>query len=287
MNSESDLEEILFKQDKPFRGMRILAIGDPHGDLAKIKRIPIKGIDLILVTGDLGKADAARKRFFENIKRKKEGLPELKEDTKYLRGAHYEIHNSTLDILKYLSKFAPVYTIQGNVGIPTRSKVKEEEEKHGIILPATREKMKKMPDVYLVKNSLRLIDGLRIGFLEYYLDNSWVKEFNQNRYKKKAKKQTERARRVLSRFSDLDIFICHQPPYGFLDKVSGKYGAPKDWQGKHAGGKAILDYIKRHQPPYVLCGHIHEGEGKARIGKSQVYNLGVAGHVVLNLHQNP
>ncbi len=263
--------------------MKILAIGDPHGDLAKIKRIPIKGVDIILVTGDLGKADAARKRFFENIQRKKDGLPELKEDAKYLRYVHYEIHDSTLNILNYLSRFAPVYTIQGNVGIPTASKVKEEKEKHGVILPATREKMKKMPNVHLVKNSLRLIDGLRIGFLEFYTDNSWVREFKRYDYMKKAKKQTDRARRVLKRFSDLDIFVCHQPPYGFLDKVSGKHGAPKDWQGKHAGGRAILDYIRKNQPPYVLCGHIHEGEGRAKIGKSQVYNLGVAGHVVLNL----
>ena len=49
--------------------MRILAIGDPHGDLSKIKKIPLKGVDLILLTGDLGKADLARKRYFENVER--------------------------------------------------------------------------------------------------------------------------------------------------------------------------------------------------------------------------
>jgi Icc-related predicted phosphoesterase len=42
--------------------MKILTIGDPHGDLEKIKKIPIKNIDLILVTGDIGKATLARKR---------------------------------------------------------------------------------------------------------------------------------------------------------------------------------------------------------------------------------
>jgi Icc-related predicted phosphoesterase len=45
--------------------MKILAIGDPHGDLKKIKKIPIEGVDLILITGDLGKADLLRKRVFE------------------------------------------------------------------------------------------------------------------------------------------------------------------------------------------------------------------------------
>ena len=81
----------------------------------------------------------------------------------------------------------------------------------------------------------------------------------------------------------MDILICHQPPYGFLDKVSGKYGAPKKWVGKHAGSKVILNYIKKYQPKYVFCGHIHEGEGKVKIGKTEVYNLGVAGHKIIEL----
>jgi len=55
--------------------MKILAIGDPHGDIKKIRKIPVNGIDLILITGDLGKSDFVRQKVFENIKRQKEGLP--------------------------------------------------------------------------------------------------------------------------------------------------------------------------------------------------------------------
>ncbi len=51
--------------------MRIIAIGDPHGDVAKLRKIPLKGIDLILLTGDLGKADLARKFAFMNIERQR------------------------------------------------------------------------------------------------------------------------------------------------------------------------------------------------------------------------
>jgi len=74
----------------------------------------------------------------------------------------------------------------------------------------------------------------------------------------------------------VDILVCHQPPYGILDKVTNK-AAPKHWLGLHAGSKVIFDYIKKQEPRYVFCGHIHEGEGRARIGKSEVYNLGVGG----------
>lgn len=43
--------------------MKILVIGDPHGNLEKIKKISIKGVNLILLTGDLGKADWQERGF--------------------------------------------------------------------------------------------------------------------------------------------------------------------------------------------------------------------------------
>ena len=100
---------------------------------------------------------------------------------------------------------------------------------------------------------------------------------------RKAKRQTGKARIVLNSFgSGLDILVCHQPPFGFLDKVSFP-GAPEHWQGKHAGSKVILDYIQEGQPRYVFCGHIHEGEGMKRIGKTEVYNLGVGGYKIIEV----
>jgi len=268
--------------------MKILAIGDPHGNLEKIRKIPMKGIDLILINGDLGKADFARKRFFENIKRKKEGLKELKYDGKSAKTAYKEIFDSTLNVLKYLSKFSSVYSLLGNVGdnMVKDSEVKKDEKKYKIKLPYLGREIKKIKNFHLAINRLRKLNGLKIGFLEYFTDESWVKEFKPSDYKKsmkKAKKETEKAKKILKNFKNLDILICHQPPYGILDKVSGKYGAPKNYIGKHAGSKVILDYIKKYQPKYVFCGHIHEGEGKAKIGKTEIYNLGVAGHKIIEL----
>jgi predicted phosphodiesterase len=40
--------------------MKVLVIGDPHGNIEKIKTIPLKRVDLIILTGDLGKADLMR-----------------------------------------------------------------------------------------------------------------------------------------------------------------------------------------------------------------------------------
>jgi len=263
--------------------MKVLAIGDPHGDLKKIKRIPIKNVDLILLTGDLGSADSMRKMAFKNIERKKKGLKKIEETSNRIRQMHMEIHNSTVNVLKYLSKYAPVYTIQGNVGLFTDSEAKEKIKKFGLKFPSTIKDIRKMGNVYLVKNRLKIINGLRIGFLEYFVDTNWVKDFKPSDYNKrmiKAKKQTEKAKKILNRFGKTDILVCHQPPYGFLDKVTFKQ-APKHWRGKHAGSRTILNYIKKKQPKYVFCGHIHEGKGKKMIGKTEVYNLGVGGHKIV------
>ncbi len=266
--------------------MKLLIIGDPHGALDKVRKISIKKVDLILLTGDLGKADLARKRHFENLKRKSTGLPKLEDDAKFIKQIHMEIHNSTINLLKYLSKFASVYTIQGNVGITTISQAKEDKEKYKVSVPCTRKMVDSMKNVYLVKNRLRLINGLKIGFLEYFIDTNWVEDFKPHNYKKlirKAKKETNKAKKILRRFGKIDILVCHQPPYGIMDKVSSKYNPPKNWIGKHAGSKIILEYIKKYQPKYVFCGHIHEGEGMKRLGKTEVYNLGVAGHKIIEM----
>lgn len=268
--------------------MKILAIGDPHGDLKKIKKISLKGIDLILITGDLGKSDFVRQKVFENIKRQKEGRPKLeltKLDTKRI---YSEIYDSTIDILNYFSKIAPTYSILGNIGTDMirDAEVRKDEKKFKVKLPYLKKGIGNLNNFYYVKNVLRNVNDLRIGFLEYFVNACWVQEFKPSNYAKrlsKAKKETDKSKRILNNFKNLDILVCHQPPYGYLDKVSSKYNPPKSWIGKHAGSKVILNYIKKYSPKYVFCGHIHEGEGRVKIGRTEVYNLGVAGHKIINL----
>jgi Icc-related predicted phosphoesterase len=237
--------------------MKILAIGDPHGKIPKIPR----DIDLILINGDLGKSDLARSLYLfkGKITKKKD------------KEAHDEIYFSTINLLESLSKKSEVYTIMGNVAQNWDKLLK---------------RIGKIKRVHVVKNSLRNISGIRVGFLEYFTDLCWVKEFNEKSKKKirRARKGTKKAERVLRRFGKLDILVCHQPPYGILDKV-GK-NAPNGWHGKHAGSKIILNYIKKYQPRYVLCGHIHEGKGKRKLGKTKIYNLGLAGKLILNVESS-
>ena len=88
----------------------------------------------------------------------------------------------------------------------------------------------------------------------------------------------------MNNFGSLGFLVCHQSPYGYLDETNHS-SVPKEWEGKHAGSKVILDYVKKFQPKYVFCGHIHEEEGKTKPGKTEIYNLGVAGHKIIDLEK--
>ena len=72
---------------------------------------------------------------------------------------------------------------------------------------------------------------------------------------------------TISHFSHTCV-VTHDPPYGtHLDRTSGK----------HVGSRAVLNFIKKHQPDILLCGHIHESKGKDYIGKTKAVNPGTFG----------
>ena len=65
-----------------------------------------------------------------------------------------------------------------------------------------------------------------------------------------------------------DVWVAHPPPYGCLDLVAGK---------AHAGWKRLTVIMEELQPPLILCGHIHESAGFARMGRTMVVNCAMGG----------
>lgn len=264
--------------------MKILAIGDPHGALDKVRRIPTKGVDLILLTGDLGSANLMRRMAFENVERRKEGLEEKEFSPRQRKKAFMEAYISSMEVVKYLAKFAPVFLIYGNVE-SSNSETKRLSKELELKLPFLTDDLNKIRNVSVINNRLRKFKGIRVGGLQYFVDTNWVRDFKPSNYRarmKNSKKETNKARKILKNWKNVDILLHHQPPYGVLDKVTFKQ-APKHWKGKHAGSKVILDYIKKYQPKCAFCGHIHEGEGNKKVGKTKVYNLGVAGYKIIEI----
>ncbi len=254
--------------------MRLLAIGDPHGS-EKVKEIPLKGIDAILITGDLGKSDLMRKYAFAHKGKKKSWVSY--EPKIIVREAFLEAYNSSLELLRYLAKKAPVYLIYGNVE-ESDSDTKKLSEKLNIKLPLLEQGIRTIENVHIINNRKVNLEGIAIAGSQFFVEEEWVKRFSPDdkRRMKRAKKETAKAKKFYSKLGYVDILLCHQPPYGILDKVTAEF-APKDWQGKHAGSKIILDYIRKHHPRYVICGHIHEGKGSKSVGNTEVINIGVAG----------
>ena len=73
-----------------------------------------------------------------------------------------------------------------------------------------------------------------------------------------------------------DIMVSHCPPHGILDIAFDDQG-----QERHIGSKALLDYIERHKPVLVVCGHAHGNIGS----KSVTHEASTTSTLVVNTAQ--
>ncbi len=71
------------------------------------------------------------------------------------------------------------------------------------------------------------------------------------------------AKAGVDRFS---ILVSHPPPYGLFDSVGPM----------HVGSRAVRKVVERKKPLMVICGHIHEYEGKEILDETLVVKLGPA-----------
>lgn len=69
------------------------------------------------------------------------------------------------------------------------------------------------------------------------------------------------------------IAVCHAPPHAtMLDRITNL---------RHAGSKAVRDFIRREQPRYFFCGHIHEAAGaQDKLGATSAMNVGKKGYLL-------
>lgn len=65
--------------------------------------------------------------------------------------------------------------------------------------------------------------------------------------------------------TDRKIVITHQPPFGFLDTL---------YNGEPSGSHCLRRFLEEQQPDLLLCGHIHEARGVARLGRTLGVNVG-------------
>ncbi|HOM18604.1 MAG TPA: metallophosphoesterase family protein [Thermoguttaceae bacterium] len=66
----------------------------------------------------------------------------------------------------------------------------------------------------------------------------------------------------------IHVVLSHVPPRDCkLDRT---------FLGRHVGSLALRHFVDQVQPDLVVCGHIHEGRGLDRIGRTWILNCGAA-----------
>ncbi len=264
--------------------MKIAAIGDPHGNLDKITKIPFEGVDIVLLTGDLGKTDMLRRQAMQYLSIPRPGPREKRSHAEGFRQAFLTAHETALKLAGYLAGCCPVFIVRGNADLSNYD-IRKFSRIFGIGLPFLYQCLSKIRGVRLIDNRVAVFKGLRIGGIKYFTDICWAEEFGLDgleKVKKRALQDTGKISRALGRFGSVDILLSHIPPYGVLDRVDSASVSPA-WIGRHAGSKTILEYIRKWQPRYVFCGHIHESEGFEKVGRTEVYNLGMGGYKIIEL----
>jgi hypothetical protein len=61
------------------------------------------------------------------------------------------------------------------------------------------------------------------------------------------------------------VVLSHQPPRGAQDKV---------YSGEAVGSLSLRRFIDDFRPQLLICGHIHEDRGLAKLGQTTVVNVG-------------
>ena len=221
---------------------KFLLIGDFEGVSKKLKKnVMNEDFDYILCTGDIVESKDWRKYIFKNWDKLSEGeeLEEIigKKVIKKLEKQDKLRLKEVTGFLRSLKK--KMITILGNWDeIVDTSKSKKS-------LSVVMTKKIKLKNISILAHS-----GYNAGSNEVSL----IK-----RLKKAAKK--------------VDIFLAHEPPLGVMDKVLFKK-SPR--YGEHLGIEYYTKYIKKYKPLVMVCGHMHEYQGKRKLGATWVINPGPA-----------
>jgi Icc-related predicted phosphoesterase len=137
--------------------------------------------------------------------------------------------------------------------------------------------IKQAKRVELVEGRVVDIDGFEMASTGWSNPTPW--ETYREEVEEKLGERIERVVAQVTAPPERTIFSFHCPPYG-----SGLDDAPElteSMELKYAGhapvpcgSKAVREAIERHQPTLSLHGHIHEGRGNARIGRTLCVNPG-------------
>ncbi len=259
--------------------IKFLIIGDLHGNIPKI-HINLNEIDAIIAPGDFCGDDIRNPKslltkLITFLEEKSIPFSELtpKLINQYFDYISYSKGRKVLEFLNSLNK--PIFIVPGNwdtryLGMNKNEKfyslftdlrnIKNLEHRKinfkGITLIGHGSTSSPEP---LEKQNIEDFET----FEEYELHEEIRKFFNKT-YKKLSK--------FIEKSNKPVIIISHNVPYKTkLDKI---INSKSKANGQHYGSIIVKNLIKKYQPLLTIGGHIHEGHGKTKIGKTTSINSG-------------
>jgi len=255
--------------------MKILAMGDFHGKFPKKLKEKCKEVDLIVSIGDY-LPFSLRKEFFKYSYKKEIEVWEVIGKNKVKRAELRDIKEGD-KILKQLNLLnIPVITVSGNAD---RAKWKD----------ATDYKKSKWKwyeqDFFtpLIKKypNIKCIDYSYASFGDLIFIGMARSTFPGKVKSKEYKRQRKRLDNLFKKFSkELKqkkvIFISHNVPYNTKIDLIHDENADEHAKGKNYGSKLVRRIIEKYSPLISIAGHIHESQGKDKIGETSIINTGEA-----------
>ena len=260
--------------------MRFIVSGDFHGkfDRKKIEKIIKKSkAEFFVSLGDYCPF-SYRKLWFEYCYGKDVELWEVigKKETARLVTKDVRAGESVLRELNRLS--IPVYTVVGNLDYARLKEAVNESKFSKSKSWNWYEQDFFSPMVKKYKNIQRF-DYSFIDLGEFVLIGGYGGTFPGHVMSKNYKKSREKMDLLFkSNKGKKVIFVSHNVPNNTkVDLITDK-DAHKTVKGKHYGSKLIRRLIEKYQPLMHFGGHIHEGTGTDKLGKTLLVNPGSFTH---------
>ncbi len=279
--------------------MKLLIIGDLHGRKPIIK---VRDFDAIVLVGDIcddKKIGPLYKEWFKELKlNPKASFEEVafeKVDKREYRKMEKESLLVGRKILKYLDKFGkPIFMVAGNWDQSFgKTRIKNPDKNYYNQLKyfldshlGSRINLQLTKGIKNIKNCMfNCIEFKEVNFIGYGLSRgperirkNKEKEIGEAKFdklKKSYKKVGDKLSNSYKKRKNKNLptfFITHNIPYGTKldigkDKKSYAYK-------KHLGSTIARDFCRKFRPEICVGGHVHEGKGKDKIGKTVVVNPG-------------
>ncbi len=258
--------------------MKILAVGDFHGKFPSWINTVIKKekIDIVISVGDFFPF-IYRKEWFKYCYGKDVELWEIigKEKMRKLILKDLKMGEDAIKKLNELS--VPVVSVFGNLD---HGKYNDQHAEEKI----SKGKSWKWADQDFFSKIIKKYRNIKMIDYSYFKFEDWIfigarGGTNVGHVQSKIyRKHKERLNELFWKFRKENkqskiVFVSHNVPYDTkLDKI-GKH-AHKKVRGKHLGSKLIRRTITKWQPVLHIGGHIHEGKGKDKLGKTTIVNSG-------------